>query len=93
MSNQKNNAGAIHCYVGDEEHIALTEFIEYHGISLSGLMVALCREVDEHHPDDEDHPLGHLVKTARRVDADRRRRGRPKEVKTYDGSGGLQAVK
>lgn len=69
---------AIHAYLSPEAHDAWHEFAAEHGVSVSGLLEAIANEWAERlamgQPalPDEDR----LVRSARRVDAERRRRKR-----------------
>lgn len=69
---------AIHAYLSPAAHDAWHDFAAENGVSVSGLLEAIANEWStrlargEPALPDEDH----LVKTARRVDADRRRRKR-----------------
>jgi hypothetical protein len=70
---------AIHAYLSPEAHDAWHDFAAENGVSVSGLLEAMANEWSarltrgEPALPDEDE----LVKAARRVDADRRRRKRP----------------
>jgi len=69
---------AIHAYLSPEAHDAWHDFAAENGVSVSGLLEAIAHEWASRKArgepvlPDEDA----LVKTARRVDADRRRRKR-----------------
>lgn len=66
---------AIHAYMTVESHETWHGVAEESGISLSGLLEALAADMREHPPDDGGHPRwNEVVKAARRVDAQRRRR-------------------
>jgi hypothetical protein len=67
---------AIHAYLSPEAHDAWHDFAAENGVSVSGLLEAMANQWAEKVargervlPDEED-----LVRTARRVDAERRRR-------------------
>jgi len=69
---------AIHAYLSPEAHDAWHDFAAENGVSVSGLLEAIANEWaarqargEQPLPDEE-----RLVRTARRVDADRRRRKR-----------------
>jgi hypothetical protein len=69
---------AIHAYLSPEAHDAWHDFAAENGVSVSGLLEAIANEWaarqargEQALPDEE-----RLVRTARRVDADRRRRKR-----------------
>jgi hypothetical protein len=69
---------AIHAYLSPQAHDAWHDFAAENGVSVSGLLEAIANEWSARLargepalPDEE-----RLVKTARRVDADRRRRKR-----------------
>jgi hypothetical protein len=70
---------AIHAYLSPQAHDAWHDFAAENGVSVSGLLEAMANEWSarltrgEPALPDEDE----LVKAARRVDADRRRRKRP----------------
>jgi len=70
---------AVHAYLSDEAHETWQDVATEYGVSVSGLIEAL--GVDLRAPEDEQvlaPRLPELVKRARRIDADRRRRaGRP----------------
>jgi hypothetical protein len=69
---------AIHAYLSPAAHDAWHDFAAEHGVSVSGLLEAIANEWSDRSArgespfPDEDQ----LVKSARRVDADRRRRKR-----------------
>jgi hypothetical protein len=69
---------AIHAYLSPEAHDAWHDFAAEHGVSVSGLLEAIANEwatrLAQGEPalPDEDR----LVRSARRVDAERRRRKR-----------------
>lgn len=69
---------AIHAYLSPDAHDAWHDFAAENGVSVSGLLEAIANEWaarlargEQALPDEE-----RLVKTARKVDADRRRRKR-----------------
>jgi hypothetical protein len=70
---------AIHAYLSPEAHDGWHAFAAEHGVSVSGLLEAIALDWSdrlasgERAYDNEDD----LVRAARRVDADRRRRKRP----------------
>ena len=70
---------AVHAYLSDEAHETWQEVATEYGVSVSGLIEAL--GVDLQTPGDDQiiaARLPELIKRARRIDADRRRRaGRP----------------
>jgi hypothetical protein len=69
---------AIHAYLSPQAHDAWHDFAAENGVSVSGLLEAIAHEWSGRQArgepvlPDEDR----LVKTARRIDADRRRRKR-----------------
>jgi hypothetical protein len=68
---------AIHAYLSEESHDVWHELAERCGMSLSGFLEALARDFQEHAPDTGGYPRwDEVVRAARRVDAERRRRGR-----------------
>jgi len=70
---------AVHVYLSDDAHLTWLEVSTEYGVSVSGFIEAM--GVDLARPDDErvlgPHLEG-LVARARKVDAERRRRSRPK---------------
>lgn len=62
---------AIHAYVSDDAMTGWNEFSIENGISVTSIVEILGLDFRSTHPDD----WGDLVKRARRVDAERRRRG------------------
>lgn len=68
---------ALHAYLSPEAHEAWQVFAESNGVSVTGLLEALGLdlrdELEDVEPDDLRQPW---VKIARRIDANRRRRGR-----------------
>ena len=70
---------AVHAYLSDDAHETWQEVATEYGVSVSGLIEALGADLGA--PVDEQviaPRLPELIKRARRVDADRRRRaGRP----------------
>jgi hypothetical protein len=69
---------AIHAYLSPEAHQTWHDYAAEHGVSVSGLLEAIATDWAERaergeHVYDGDDPL---VRKARRVDADRRRRKR-----------------
>lgn len=68
---------AIHAYLTEESHNVWHELAEETGVSLSGFLEAIARDMSEHPPEKGGHPRwDDIVRTARRIDAQRRRRGR-----------------
>lgn len=67
---------AIHAYLNDTTHKAWSDWVEGEGVSITGMLEAIGRTIDTEPEAWEDfvESLG-LVKKARRIDADRRRRG------------------
>ncbi|MEJ5254746.1 MAG: hypothetical protein WHS89_05295 [Acidimicrobiales bacterium] len=68
---------AIHAYLTAESHDTWHRVAEESGVSLSGLLEALATDMAENPPDAGGHPRwDDVVKSARRIDAQRRRRSR-----------------
>jgi hypothetical protein len=68
---------AIHAYLTAESHDTWHRVAEDAGVSLSGLLEALATDMAGKAPDNGGHPRwGEVVKSARRIDAQRRRRSR-----------------
>ena len=68
---------AVHAYLSDEAHDAWHDLAAEHGISLSGLFEALAHDFQKNPPDKGGHPRwDEIVKVTRKVDVERRRRGR-----------------
>ncbi|MBI2704757.1 MAG: hypothetical protein HYX32_05640 [Actinobacteria bacterium] len=67
---------AIHAYLTVESHDVWHEVSEDAGVSLSGFLEALAADMKEHPPEDGGHPRWNdILKSARKIDAQRRRRG------------------
>lgn len=67
---------AIHAYLTVESHETWHQVAEEEGISLSGFLEALATDMKDNPPDEGGHPRWReVVKSARRIDAARRRRG------------------
>lgn len=62
---------ALHAFVSDEAHDQWHDFAAENGISVSAILEALAPEL-EHLPG----PAEHVIKMARKIDAERRRRRR-----------------
>ena len=68
---------AIHAYLTAEGHDVWHTASEEAGVSLSGLLEALATDLAAHPPADGGHPRwDEVVTTARKIDAQRRRRSR-----------------
>jgi hypothetical protein len=68
---------AIHAYLTEESHDVWHSVSEDAGVSLSGFLEALAQDMREHPPEKGGHPRwDEVVRTSRRIDAKRRRRGR-----------------
>lgn len=68
---------ALHAYLSERAHGAWGEFSETNGVSVTGLLEALGLELADELEDAEPDDLRQTwVKIARRIDAQRRRRGR-----------------
>ncbi|MEZ5141082.1 MAG: hypothetical protein R2726_00980 [Acidimicrobiales bacterium] len=66
---------AIHAYLTVGGHDVWHSTAEDAGVSLSGLLEAMAADFREHQPDEGGHPRwDEVVKAARRIDAQRRRR-------------------
>lgn len=67
---------AIHAYLTPESHEVWHRVAEEAGVSLSGFLEALAIDMGANPPDDGGHSRwDDIVKAARRIDAQRRRRG------------------
>ncbi len=68
---------AIHAYLTERSHANIHNFCGEHGVSVSGLLEALGEQLDLVSRDQVNHldPQA-LVKRSRKIDAERRRRGR-----------------
>jgi len=68
---------AIHAYLTAESHDTWHRVAEEAGVSLSGLLEALATDMAAKSPEKGGHPRwDEIVRTARKIDAQRRRRGR-----------------
>lgn len=69
---------AIHAYLSPQAHDAWHEFAADHGVSVSGLLEAMASTMSTHLARGEPALADEerLVRLARRIDADRRRRKR-----------------
>jgi hypothetical protein len=68
---------ALHAYLTDTAHAAWQSLAEENGVSVTGLLEALGLELAEEMEDtDPDEMRRAWVKAGRKVDAQRRRRGR-----------------
>lgn len=66
---------AVHAYLEIESHKVWHTVAEEEGISLSGFLESLAIDMREF-PPDENHPRWReIVRAARKIDANRRRRG------------------
>jgi hypothetical protein len=67
---------AIHAYLTVESHEVWHTVSEEAGVSLSGFLEALATDMKENPPDAGGHPRWNdIIKSARKIDAIRRRRG------------------
>jgi len=67
---------AIHAYLTVDSHDVWHTVSEEAGVSLSGFLEALANDMKEHAPDAGGHPRWEtVIKSARKIDAKRRRRG------------------
>lgn len=74
---QDNSRKALHAYVSDDAHDQWHGFAAEQGVSVSAVLEALAPELDfdaDREPADLASRLAQVVKSARRIDADRRRR-------------------
>lgn len=68
---------ALHAYLSVTSHAAWQAFSEENGVSVTGLLEALGRELADELEDIEPDDMRQTwVKKARRIDAERRRRSR-----------------
>ena len=68
---------AIHAYLTEEGHDVWHRVSEDAGVSLSGFLEAMAQDMADHPPTKGGHPRwDELIRSARRIDATRRRRGR-----------------
>lgn len=68
---------AVHAYLTVESHDVWHRVSEEAGVTLSGFLEALAKDMGEHPPGAGGHPRwAEIVTDARKVDARRRRRGR-----------------
>jgi hypothetical protein len=67
---------AIHAYLTVDSHDVWHTVSEEAGVSLSGFLEALAEDMKQFPPDQGGHPRwDDVIKTARKIDAKRRRRG------------------
>lgn len=67
---------AIHAYLEVDSHKVWHTISEEAGISLSGFLEALAHDMRDFPPDDGGHPRWkEILRSARKIDANRRRRG------------------
>ena len=71
-----NDRRALHAYLSETAHSAWQHYSEENGVSVTGLLeslgLTLADEMEETDPEDLRRPW---IKAARRIDADRRKRG------------------
>jgi hypothetical protein len=68
---------ALHAYLSQEAHAAWMMFAEENGVSVTGLLEALGLEIDVELAAIDAHEVRQSwVRRARKIDAERRRRGR-----------------
>jgi hypothetical protein len=74
-----DNRKAIHAYLTPEAHDHWHEFAAEQGVSVSGLLEAIAQDWHERLLGNDDLPaeVERLARSARRIDATRRRRQRP----------------
>jgi hypothetical protein len=77
MTSYVDKRQALHCYLDANTHSAWLDWSEEEGISVTGFLEAVGRMIREE-PEDWQRiaTSANLVKKARRIDAERRRRGR-----------------
>lgn len=76
MSGYVTDRQALHAYLSKRAHVAWSAFSEANGVSVTGLLEALGQELADELEDVEPDDLRQTwVKIARRIDAQRRRRG------------------
>ena len=76
---QENARKALHAYVSDDAHDQWHDFAAEQGVSVSAVLEALAPELDTEgrpEPTDLNARLTSVVKAARKIDAQRRRRRR-----------------
>ena len=76
---QDNGRKALHAYVSDDAHDQWHGFAAEQGVSVSAILEALAPELDvdsERAGDNMRQRLDDVVKAARKIDAQRRRRRR-----------------
>lgn len=76
---QDNGRKALHAYVSDEAHDQWHGFAAEQGVSVSAILEALAPELDldgDRANDNVRQRLDDVVKAARKIDAQRRRRRR-----------------
>lgn len=67
---------AVHAYLTVDSHEVWHTVAEETGISLSGFLEALATDMRENPPEEGGHPRWReIVRSARKIDAQRRRRG------------------
>lgn len=69
---------ALHAYLSEEAHAAWQQMAEENGVSVTGILEALGKELRQEIRDNGNDAEGvrrDLIKRARRIDAERRRRG------------------
>lgn len=76
---EDNGRKALHAYVSDDAHDQWHEFAAEQGVSVSAILEALAPELDLENSESAEQlkdRLGTVVKSARKIDAQRRRRRR-----------------
>ena len=79
MSDDNNGRKALHAYVSDDAHDHWHGFAAEQGVSVSAILEALAPELDLEAPISHEQlgqRLNLVVKSARKIDAQRRRRRR-----------------
>lgn len=67
---------AIHAYLTADSHETWHAVAEEAGVSVSGFLEAMAQDMSENPPESGGHPRwDQLVRSARKIDARRRRRG------------------
>ena len=76
VHNMPEERRAIHAYLTADSHEIWHNVAEEAGVSLSGFLEALAADMGSNPPDEGGHPRwNEIVKAARKIDAQRRRRG------------------
>jgi hypothetical protein len=76
MPSRSEPRKALHAYLSDEAHDAWHDRAAEHGVSVSALLEAIARYIAEDPASDDFGKGSDIVKTARTIDTERRRRNR-----------------